>query len=62
MGSGFDDWVYWHFFAITVEGITCHQIKWEDDNGFEYANKIFDYESTGTEKNREEPHSRQLII
>jgi hypothetical protein len=24
MGSGFDDWVYWHFFAITVEYNSWH--------------------------------------
>jgi hypothetical protein len=24
MGSGFDDWVYWHFFTITVNYNTLH--------------------------------------
>jgi hypothetical protein len=24
MGSGFDDWIYWHFFAITVDCNSSH--------------------------------------
>jgi hypothetical protein len=24
MGSGFDDWVYWHFFTITVNYKSSH--------------------------------------
>jgi hypothetical protein len=24
MGSGFDDWVYWHFFTITVSYNSSH--------------------------------------
>jgi hypothetical protein len=24
MGSGFDDWVYWHFFTITVDYNSSH--------------------------------------
>jgi hypothetical protein len=24
MGSGFDDWVYWHFFTITVNYNSSH--------------------------------------
>jgi hypothetical protein len=24
MGSGFDDWVYWHFFTITVNDNSSH--------------------------------------
>jgi hypothetical protein len=24
MGSGFDDWVYWHFFTITVNCNSSH--------------------------------------
>jgi hypothetical protein len=24
MGSGFDDWVYWHFFTITVDYDSAH--------------------------------------
>jgi hypothetical protein len=26
MGSGFDDWVYWHFFTITVD-YNCSYIE-----------------------------------
>jgi hypothetical protein len=24
MGSGFDDWIYWHFFTITINSNSSH--------------------------------------
>jgi hypothetical protein len=26
MGSGFDDWVYWHFFTVTINYYSSHTI------------------------------------
>jgi hypothetical protein len=45
MGSGFKDWIYWHFFTITANCGTCDQILLSQIRDFPFF--VASYDSQG---------------